>query len=246
MIYPDVLWYICDARMKLLTLNNPSLRRTVSAGRKGGVQRARNLSPPRRNEIARDAARARWGALPIRFRTFFWNFDAVVLPDWKDCVLVNLLGVADNDVRDWLLSHFSIHEIRRWLSGRWGGGLSDVQLSHWVSARTIRAWRAVALAVRPVSTLPVEVRRLLHRSDLETFDWNQRSDRYPVVAMILSRWSAPSLRWLAGELSCSEIRELLVWGAGGGLVEPERERVRREFGLSTVEIPTRPYLGLGF
>ncbi len=228
------------------TAKHSNHRGAVSAGRKGGLKRARNLSSSRRNEIARDAGRARWGALPIRFRPFFWNFDAVGLPEWKDCVLVNLLGVADDDVHEWLLSHFSIHEIRRWLSRRKGGGLSDVQLARWVSARTIDAWRSVPSAVRPVSTLPVEVRQLLHRSDLESFDWNQRSDRYPVVAMILSRWSAPSLRWLAGELSLFEIRELMVWGAGGGLAEPERERVRREFGLSTAEIPTRPYLGLGF
>ena len=238
--------YNFDARMTISKLAIQGARGTVSAGRKGGIARARKLSPARRNEIAREAARARWGALPERFRPYFWNFDSVVLPDWKDCVLVNLLGVADDDVRDWLLSHFSIHEIRRWLSSRKGGGLSDEQLSRWVGARTIAAWRSEAPVVRPVSTLPVEVRQLLHRSDLEMCDWNQRADRYPVVAMILSRWSAPSIRWLAGELSLSELRELVVWGAGSGLAEPERERVRRAFGLSTAEIPTRPYLGLGF
>jgi len=240
-----VLCYSCNVRATPSTSSH-RVTRAVSAGRKGGLQRARSLSPSRRNEIARDAGRARWGALPNRFCPFFWNFDAVALPDWKDCVLVNLLGVVDDDIREWLLSHFSIHEIRRWLSRRKGSGFSTAQLSRWVSARTIDFWRSVSPVVRPVSTLPVEVRQLLHRTDLESFDWNQRPDRYPVVAMILARWSAPSLRWLAGEISSSEIRDLLVWGAGSGLAEPERARVRREFGLSVTEIPARPYLGLRF
>lgn len=35
-----------------------------ASGRKGGLKRASNLSPERRSEIARKAARTRWGRKP--------------------------------------------------------------------------------------------------------------------------------------------------------------------------------------
>jgi hypothetical protein len=46
-------------------------------GLKGGVARAKALSPRRRAQIARRAVRARWDErLPAELRDLFWEFDA--------------------------------------------------------------------------------------------------------------------------------------------------------------------------
>ena len=91
---------------------------------------------------------------------------------------------------------------------------------------------------------PTSVRRLLKSYDLEDVHWSEDDDRHVMVVAILTRGDAAAKRWLQSVLSTSEVRELVRRYRGAGCAEPDRERLRKQLDLSTVDIPARPYLGM--
>jgi len=84
----------------------------VALGRRGGQKggpagerdRAKAFSARRRAEIARAAARARWGALPERLRALFpgYHFEDIPHPDPIDFVMVHVLARGGEQDKRWL------------------------------------------------------------------------------------------------------------------------------------------------
>jgi hypothetical protein len=116
----------------------------LRGGREGGHARAAALSPERRREIARDAARTRWGALPPSLASLFPGYVVaeIVLPQHLDMVMQHVLARGGPEHRRWLVRRFGDGAIRRWIIRRKGRGFSTDQLSPWISQRTIRSWQA--------------------------------------------------------------------------------------------------------
>lgn len=99
-------------------------------------------------------------------------------------------------------------------------------------------------ALTTAADAPVSVRRLLKSYELEDVHWSEDDDRHVMVVAILTRGDAAAKRWLWSVLSQSEVRELVRRYRGAGCAEPDREKLRKQLDLSTVDIPTRPYLGM--
>ena len=116
----------------------------LSGGKRGGRARAAALSPERRREIARDAARARWRGLPALLRPLFpgHRLEDIVLPQHQDMVMRHVLGRGGPEHIRWLVRRFSDKGIRDWLVARKGRGLAVAQMAPWVPRRTARAWQA--------------------------------------------------------------------------------------------------------
>jgi hypothetical protein len=112
----------------------------------GGPARAAALTPARRRQIARDAARARWG-LPPSMASLFpgYAFSKIVLPEQTDLVMLHVLTRGGLEHRRWLARRFGSARIRSWIVNRKGRGLTIAQVLPWVLARTARAWQAVDL-----------------------------------------------------------------------------------------------------
>ena len=116
-------------------------------GRKGGTAggrgRAEALSARRRVEIARGAALSRWGRLPDRLRPLFpgYDFGQLRLPDHLDLAMLHVLTRGGEEDRCWLARRFGDRGIRQWILERRGRGLTDRQMSRWVSERTARRWQ---------------------------------------------------------------------------------------------------------
>jgi len=116
----------------------------LKGGVRGGRARAEALSPGRRREIARAAARARWGAIPASVRPLFPGYrpEDIALPEHTDLVMQHVLSRGGPEHRRWLVRRFGDGTIRRWIIRRKGRGFSVDQLSPWISARTVQAWQA--------------------------------------------------------------------------------------------------------
>jgi len=112
-------------------------------GAAGGRARAKALSARRRSEIARAAARARWGGLPDRLRPLFpgYHLKDIRLPEHFDLVLLHVLTRGGRDDVRWLVRRFGDAAIRRWIVRHRGRGLTVHQMSPWVSVRTARRWQ---------------------------------------------------------------------------------------------------------
>ena len=115
----------------------------LRGGPSGGRARAAALTPARRRQIARDAARARW-SLPQAFAPLFpgYAFAKIVLPEQTDLVMLHILSRGGLEHRRWLDRRFGASRIRSWIVNRKGRGLMIAQLVPWVPARTARAWQA--------------------------------------------------------------------------------------------------------
>ena len=109
----------------------------------GGHARAAALTPARRRQIARSAARARW-AVPPSFASLFpgYAFAKIVLPEQTDLVMLHILTRGGPEHRRWLVRRFGAARIRSWIANRKGRGLTLAQIAPWVSARAARAWQA--------------------------------------------------------------------------------------------------------
>jgi hypothetical protein len=90
--------------------------------------------------------------------------------------------------------------------------------------------------------LPVSVAQLVKSYDISTLQWDRADDRYVVVREILDRGGAEPRRWLEGQLSRAEIRDLLREFRGAGFDEPARARLRAEFDLTEDDIPVRNFV----
>jgi hypothetical protein len=98
-------------------------------------------------------------------------------------------------------------------------------------------------AILTAQDAPESVRRLLKTYDPAALAWNKPDDRYAVVREILVRGSDEAKGWLRGVLGPRQVRELVRDYRGAGCTEPERQKLRDDLGLTSEDLPVRPYLG---
>lgn len=114
-------------------------------GLKGGVARAKALSPRRRAEIARQAIRARWDErLPEELRDLFWEFDVEELrvAKAKDTIFLKVLTRGRKAHWTWLTQRFGREKVKDWIVRRQGRGIATTTMREWgVSAGEIRRMR---------------------------------------------------------------------------------------------------------
>lgn len=111
-------------------------------------------------------------------------------------------------------------------------------------AESVAARGSRKKAPKTAADAPLSVRRLLKSYELEDVHWGEDDDRHVMVVAILTRGDAAAKRWLWSVASKDEVRELVRRYRGAGCAEPDREKLREQLDLSTVDIPTRPYLGM--
>jgi hypothetical protein len=111
-----------------------------------------------------------------------------------------------------------------------------------IASRAAQArWARVPTPVT-AQDAPESVRRLLKTYDPRELRWAVARDRYAVVREVLVRGDEDAKRWLGRVLRRDQLRALAREYAGTGCSEPERALLRRELGLTTRDIPKRPYL----
>lgn len=114
-------------------------------GLKGGVARAKALSPRRRAQIARRAIQARWEErLPPELWDLFWEFDVRELRVAKarPTIFLKVLTRGRQAHKAWLAQRFGREQVRDWIIGRQGRGISTLAMREWgVTSREIRRMR---------------------------------------------------------------------------------------------------------
>jgi hypothetical protein len=90
---------------------------------------------------------------------------------------------------------------------------------------------------------PESVRRLLKSYSPNALRWAIPEERYEVVVAVLLRGEPAARAWLDTMLGEADLRGLVAEFRGAGCAEPDRQRLREQLGLTTAEIPRRPYLG---
>jgi hypothetical protein len=102
-------------------------------------------------------------------------------------------------------------------------------------------------AVIPVTAAdaPMSVRRLLKSYEPSALRWKVAGHRYAIVVAILTRGEDQARRWLWTVLSRSGARDLVRKYRGAGCAEPDRSLLREQLGLTTADLPSRPFLGFG-
>lgn len=239
------------ARAMALT---PERRREIAS--RAASARARALNADRRRLIAEEAARARWSRVPDLVRPLFDSrlFKELRLPDHENVVLLHVLSYGDNEQIEWLRRRFGDARIRSWLRERRGWGIPGVAIERvqpWIAPREVSRWRQEYPAARISETRPLltgkdapeAVRRLLKSYDPAALLWADPDHRYAIVREIIVRGDQEARAWLSDIMNREQVRELVRRYRGAGCNEPERQKLRAEFGLSTDEIPERPYLG---
>jgi hypothetical protein len=99
-------------------------------------------------------------------------------------------------------------------------------------------------APRSAADAPEAVRKLLKSYDPKALRWKVAGHRHEIVVAVLTRGSAEAKGWLWTVMAREDARELVRAHHGAGIAEPERAVLRRELGLSEVDLPRRAYLGL--
>ena len=114
-------------------------------GLKGGVARAKALSPRRRVQIARRAIRARWEErVPAELRDLFWEFDTNELRVAKarDTIFLKVLTRGQKAHKAWLAERFGPEQVRNWIVGRRGRGITTTAMREWgITEAEIRRMR---------------------------------------------------------------------------------------------------------
>jgi hypothetical protein len=234
--------------------DQPKNQQAVALGQLGGAARAAALSPRRRREIARRGAEARWARLPELLRPLLWEHavDEFRLPDKQDIVLLHVLAYGTPEQVDWARRRFGDRKIEAWLRQRRGWGIPGVEhgrVRRWIAPSEVSEWwsedpRARAWAEQRLLTgrdAPEAVRRLLKTYHPAALLWADPDARYTIVREILVRGDAGARAWLEGVMDRQEARALVADYRGTGCSEPEREKLRREFGFTTDEMPVRPF-----
>ncbi|HET8932087.1 MAG TPA: hypothetical protein VFN67_01545 [Polyangiales bacterium] len=90
---------------------------------------------------------------------------------------------------------------------------------------------------------PQEVRRLLKSYEPSALRWVVPEERYEIVVAVLLRGGPEARAWLTSVIAEDEARSLVAEFRGTGCAEPDRQRLREQLGLTTDDIPARPYLG---
>lgn len=91
---------------------------------------------------------------------------------------------------------------------------------------------------------PMSVQRLLKSYDPADLRWAEADDRYAVVREILVKGDAAAKRWLGRRLKREQVRALVRSYRGAGCNEPERQKLRNKLGLTSEDLPVRPYIGM--
>jgi hypothetical protein len=91
---------------------------------------------------------------------------------------------------------------------------------------------------------PESVRRLLKSYEPQALLWGHPGHRYIVVSEILARGDDEARAWLWDTMERRQVIEMVREHRGAGLAEPVRARLRDELGLTTDDLPVRPYLGM--
>jgi hypothetical protein len=238
------------ARAKALTS-----ARLQAIARQAGLARGRALGPRRRAEIAQRAAAARWtGRLPTLLESLFWThaLDELRLPDRKDVVLLHVLAHGSASQLRWLRRRFGDRAIRAWLRERSGWGITVERLGPWIDPSEVRRWWRKDPASRvwterrflTAADAPEAVRRLLKSYEPQALLWAHPGHRYVIVSEILARGDDEARAWLWDTMPRPQVIELVRKHHGAGLAEPVRAKLREELGLTTNDLPVRPYLGL--
>ena len=238
------------ARAKALTS-----ARLQAIARQAGLARGRALGARRRAEIAQRAAAARWtGQLPTLLESLFWThaLDELRLPDRKDLVLLHVLARGSASQLRWLRRRFGDRAIRSWIRERNGWGITVERLVPWIGPSEVRRWwrdDAVSMAwtergLRTGGDTPDAVQRLLKTYEPQALLWANPDHRYIVVREILARGDEEARAWLWSTMQRPQVIELVRQHQGAGLAEPARAQLRDELGLTTDDLPVRPYLGV--
>jgi hypothetical protein len=120
--------------------------------------------------------------------------------------------------------------------------MSDEERSRLASVAARARWSRRA-GIRTAEDAPEAVRRLLKSYRPSSLKWSDPDHRYVVVREILLRGDEEAARWLRTVLNPEQVSALVRQYSGAGANEPDRQRLRKALGLSTADIPTRPYLG---
>jgi hypothetical protein len=109
-----------------------------------------------------------------------------------------------------------------------------------------RAARRVRAASVPTTAAdaPESVVKLLKSYDPKDLRWRDRNHRHLIVVAVLTRGNEEAKQWLWSVLPEERVRELVRSYRGAGCAEPDRVELRNQLGLTTTDIPTRPYLGM--
>jgi hypothetical protein len=92
---------------------------------------------------------------------------------------------------------------------------------------------------------PESVVKLLTSYDPKELRWRVTDHRHLIVVATLTRGNTEAKDWLWSVLSHDEVRDLVRQYAGAGCAEPDRVQLREQLDLTTTDIPTRAYLGMG-
>jgi hypothetical protein len=152
----------------------------------------------------------------------------------------------------WLRDRFGDRAIRAWVRKGRGWGIAADRLSSWVAPDDLRGWWRHDPASRTwterrlltAADAPASVRRLLKSYEPQALLWGHPGNRYIVVSEILARGDDEARAWLWDTMDRRQVIEMVRERRGAGLAEPVRARLREELGLTTDDLPVRPYLGI--
>jgi hypothetical protein len=108
--------------------------------------------------------------------------------------------------------------------------------------RTAR--RRAASVPTTAADAPEAVVKLLKSYDPKDLRWLDRNHRHLIVVAILTRGNEEAKQWLWSVLPEERVRELVRSYRAAGCAAPDRAELRNQLGLTTTDIPTRPYLGM--
>jgi hypothetical protein len=229
--------------------------RLSAIARRAGLARAKALGARRRAEIAQRAAAVRWsGRLPALLESLFWPhaLEELRLPDRKDVVFLHVLARGAAPQLRWLRRRFADRAIRNWIRERRGWHIAPERLAPWIDRSEVQRWWRAAPTSRiwterhllTAADAPQAVRRLLKSYEPQALLWAHPGHRYVIVSEILARCDDEARAWLWNTMERRDVIELVRDHHGAGLAEPVRARLREELGLTTDDLPVRPYLGL--
>lgn len=187
--------------------------------------------------------------LPASLEPLFWPnaIEELRLPERADVLFLHVLARGSGPQVRWLRRRFGDRAIRKWIRKQNGWGISAPRLAPWIDgaeARDLRQDAPASASLLSAADAPESVVRLLKSYEPRALLWADPIHRYVVVREILARGDAEARTWLWSTMTRHLVRKLVRDHRGAGLAEPERAKLRCELGLTTDDLPMRPYLGM--